>query len=239
MGIVLIIAGIALIGVICAVFVNNDNEAHSEVKNNVQSVFNEIVRSGEITPTNIFKPILEDYIFAVDENNKKIAYVSACVNRVFNFDDIINFELLESGSTIFQKSAMRTIGGALVGDVLAGGVGAIIGGLSGGQYERRKVSSIVIKILLKDIQNPSVEIVIFENFKLPPYSDDPAMPFLYGDASTICDILSVIIDGEKNEKVSNNPTSNIAEDIAKLHKLLQDGVITEEEFTKMKNKLIE
>lgn len=239
MEIVLIIAGITLIGVICAVLVNNDNKAHSEVKNNVQSIFNEIVNSGGITPTKIFKPILEEYIFAIDENNRKIAYVSANVNRVFNYDDIINFELLESGSTIFQKSAMRTIGGALVGDVLAGGVGAIIGGLSGGQYERRKVSSIVIKILLKDIQNPSVEIVIFENFKLPPYSDDPAMPFLYGDASTICDILSVIVDGEKNEKVSNNTTSNIAEDIAKLHKLLQDGVITEEEFTKMKNKLIE
>ena len=58
MEIVLIIAGITLIGVICAVLVNNDNKAHSEVKNNVQSIFNEIVNSGGITPTKIFKPIL-------------------------------------------------------------------------------------------------------------------------------------------------------------------------------------
>lgn len=243
MEIFLIIAGITLIGVICAVLVNNDNKAHSEVKNNVQSIFNEIVNSGGITPTNIFKPILENYIFAIDENNRKIAYVSANVNRVFNYDDIINFELLESGSTVFQKSAMRTIGGALVGDVLAGGIGAIIGGLSGGQRERRKVSSIVIKVLLRDIQAPSLEIVIFENYKLPPYSDDAAMPFLYGDASVICDMLSVVVDGqaknESKEENNENPATGLAEDITKLHKLLQDGIITEGEFAKMKSKLIE
>lgn len=39
MGIVLIIVGVALIGVICAVFVNSDNNAQSKVKNNVQTIF--------------------------------------------------------------------------------------------------------------------------------------------------------------------------------------------------------
>lgn len=243
MEIVLIIVGIALIGVICAVFVNSDNNAQSKVKNNVQTIFNKIVNSGAITPTNIFKPLLENYIFAIDENNKKVVYVSADVNRVFNFDEIINFELLESGSTIFQKSAMRTIGGALVGDVLAGGIGAIIGGLSGGQIERRKVSSIVIKVLLKDIKNPSLEIFIFENYKLPPYSDDAAMPYFYGDASVICDMLSVIVDRkaqDENIKENNeNEAISLTEDITRIHKLLQDGIITNEEFSKIKNKLIE
>lgn len=244
MGIALIIIGaLVFITIICIACINGDNATHEGVKNNVQSVFDEIVNSGTFEPTNTFKPLLENYIFSVDDNNKKIAYVSESANRVFNFDDIINFELLESGSTIFQKSALRTIGGALVGDVLAGGVGAIIGGLSGGRTERRKVSSIVIKVLLKDIQNPSIEIVIFENYKLPPYSDDAAMPYFYGDASVICDMLSVIVDRkaqDENIKENNgNEAISLTEDITRIHKLLQDGIITNEEFSKIKNKLIE
>lgn len=69
------------------------------------------------------------------------------------------------------------------------------------------------------------------------------MPFFYGDASVICDILSVILDGQIQNEIkkenNENVATSLAEDVTKLHKLLQDGIITDEEFTKMKNKLIE
>ena len=62
-------------------------------------------------------------------------------------------------------------------------------------------------------------------------------------SSVICDMLSVIVDRkaqDENIKENNeNEAISLTEDITRIHKLLQDGIITNEEFSKIKNKLIE
>ena len=45
--------------------------------------------------------------------------------RIYNFDDVIEFELLEDGETITKGG----LGRALAGGILFGGVGAIVGGV--------------------------------------------------------------------------------------------------------------
>jgi hypothetical protein len=78
------------------------------------------------------------------------------------FDRIRDCEILKDGEVIYKKSAGRTIGGALVGGVLLGGVGAIIGGLSGGSKGREKINSAALKIYTNDIDNPSIQLNIFD-----------------------------------------------------------------------------
>lgn len=194
--------------------------------------------------TKIIEGPLGQYKVKIDENNEKVAYISKNGSRVFSYDDIIKVELQESGQTISQKSTTRTIGGAVLGGVLAGGAGAVIGGLSGASTQRRKVTSIVVKVTLRDVADPTVNIVCFENYKLPPYSDDEGMQFFYAPALEIVDTLNVIIDlvdrrsNPQPAGVKAPESSNLSDEIAKLHGMLKDGIITEEEFAKMKERLI-
>ena len=194
--------------------------------------------------TKIIEGPLGQYKVKIDENNEKVAYISKDGSRVFSFDDIISVELQESGNTVSKKSTTRTIGGAVLGGVLAGGAGAIVGGLSGSSTERRKVSSIIVKVTLRDVSSPTVNIVCFENYKLPPYSDEPGMAFIYQPALEIVDTLNVIIDlVDKRSNPQPAPAaivepSNLSDEITKLHGMMKDGIITEEEFAKMKERLI-
>lgn len=112
------------------------------------------------------KTNIENGIIAIDKNREKIVYIDDKGNSLnkkeFSFSDIISCELIKDGATIYKKSTTRTIGGAIIGGALSGGVGAIIGGLSGSSKEKEKINSIDIKINLRDIDNPSFKFKFFE-----------------------------------------------------------------------------
>lgn len=237
----IIIAVVVVIAIITIASVSKDNQKLEETVTAVAS--NESALS-DFTATKTIEGPLSTYKVSIDEANEKVAYISKEGTKVFSFEDIISVELLESGVTVSKKSTSRTIGGALVGGVLAGGAGMVVGGLSGSSRERRKVSSIIVKVTLRDVSNPSVNIVCFENYKLPPYSDDDGMYLFYGPAQEIVDTLNVIIDkvdgrSTQAQKADTAPSNSLSDEIAKLHKMLTDGIITEEEFAKMKEKLLQ
>ena len=105
-----------------------------------------------VTPTIQFEGELSSYILAIDDSAEKIVYVTEKEETLIDYSSVLSVELIEDEMTIQKKSSTRTIGGALVGGVLSGGVGAVIGGLSGCTTENTKVSHLAIKILLKDIK---------------------------------------------------------------------------------------
>jgi len=107
------------------------------------------------------------YLFSVDEKNEKIAVLlntydfkisQTIINEhILCFSDIIGVELIEDGFTVSSKSTARTIGGAIVGGVLAGGAGTVVGGLSGDSKQKNKIESISVKILVGCISNCRIE----------------------------------------------------------------------------------
>jgi len=80
------------------------------------------------------------------------------VNRSFSFDQIIKTDVVVDGKDISSKSA----GGALVGGLMFGTVGAVVGSNTGKTTHKKDVKSIKLKIVLKDIYTPSVEIPFYE-----------------------------------------------------------------------------
>lgn len=78
------------------------------------------------------------YLFSVDNVNKKIMLLDKLTNTIVPFDKIINVELMEDNTILSSKSLLRTVGGTVVGGALAGGAGAIVGGLSGSQKQEKK-----------------------------------------------------------------------------------------------------
>lgn len=195
------------------------------------------------------------YIFAIDENNEKIALVNHSSKQVFNFADVIGVELIEDGSTISKKSATRTVGGAIVGGVLAGGAGSIVGGLSGSSKQKNKVSSVSVKILLRNLDRPSLVVNCFDSRSMTTErkasieTEGKMESYIYKigkkNADDIKDMISVIIDRCDSKVARSGSSENIerksitiSDELIKLKELQENGILTEEEFLLQKNKIL-
>ena len=78
---------------------------------------------------------------------------------VFNYSQIVNFELLEDGNSIVSGG----LGRAIVGGVAFGGVGAIVGGLTGKRKSTDTCTSLQIKLTVKDHFSPTFYITLINS----------------------------------------------------------------------------
>ena len=76
-----------------------------------------------------------DVALCIDEVKQKIYLFTNYYNeeklRSYSLKDLLQVEIIEDNVTITKTSRTSQVGGAIVGGMLAGGVGAVIGGLSG------------------------------------------------------------------------------------------------------------
>lgn len=79
-----------------------------------------------------------------------------------NFADIIESEVIVDNQTITKTARGSQLGGALVGSVLAGGIGAIIGGLSGSKRSDDYIKRAEIKLTINDLENPVCKITFLD-----------------------------------------------------------------------------
>lgn len=126
----------------------------------------------------------EKYI-ELDENNHLLKFPCFSPNLVFAYNDIISYELLENGETITKGS----LGGAIVGGALFGGVGAIIG--SGmGSKTKQEINEYKIKIITKNPCYPEVYINFLTTGKVK--SDSILYKSYSGNAEHILSLLTII-----------------------------------------------
>lgn len=153
---------------------------------------------------------------------------------VRDFSEIQEYELLENGGTVSSGG----LGRAVVGGVLFGGVGAVVGGVTGKKKGKSTVSSIQIKITTKDIESPVVTIDIYKG------GDIKTNSFIYKNfdkqAQEILSILSIITKELSNRIGVSTTTqpSGLANELRELKKLVDEGILTNEEFEKKKKDMI-
>lgn len=208
------------------------------------------------------------YQFIVDDVDKNIIFMeSTWKKKIIPFDKIMSVEMIENNTMVSSKSLGRTIGGALIGDIVAGRAGMIVGGLSGDSKQKKMVSKVEVVIKMRDFNDPALHILCFDanretsNTKKEIKLDD----FVYGpmyktgleDATKIIELVGIIIDQMDQATAqpqfaatsatapaapvsdeSTNPSTSIADEIKKLADLKNQGLITEEEFASLKSKLI-
>lgn len=149
---------------------------------------------------------------------------------VRTFDDIVEYELLENGNSITKGG----LGSAIVGGAAFGGVGAIVGGVTGKKKTKRTIDTFKIKITTKNIDNPIVYIDLLPNVRV----DSGSIKYMnaYDTAQKILSVFASI----KSQTGSNNTDNgkSEADEILKFKKLLDDGIITQEEFEAKKKQLL-
>lgn len=170
-----------------------------------------------------------DKYLEIDENNKLLRIPCNIFSPILKFSDIIDFELLENGNTISKGG----LGNAVIGGVLFGGVGAIVGGTIGKKKTTQEITQLSIKIITKNIYFPDVYINFLTTGKIK--SNSILFKGYSASAQKVLSLLTLISSNDNNTISSYSA----ADEILKFKKLLDDGIITQDEFNKKKSQLLE
>jgi len=108
-------------------------------------------------------------VIGLDEKKKVLAFKSedeTCLEYL-PFSKITDYEIIKDGETITKKkhSTGSTVGRALLGGLLAGGVGAIVGGATSKSVSHTSdiTKKLSLKIHTNTLAKPSYTITFFEN----------------------------------------------------------------------------
>lgn len=181
---------------------------------------------------------------SIDEAESKILLLSRSEpelelkHRTIENRDIFSSELFEDGDTVHKTSRSSQAAGAVVGGILLGGVGAVIGGLSGKTIAKGKVKRIELRLIVNDSDNP-IHDICFLNREV---SRDEV---LYKGSSDMARQwqarLDVLINRADKEDLINENKSfdSISNEIRKLADLKSDGIINDKEFSEQRDKLLQ
>lgn len=202
------------------------------------------IANEEITKLNIeiFKPtqIAPSYL-EIDDNNKLWAVCTGFFKTkriIYQYSDIINFELLEDGEVITKGGSL---GKAVLGGAVFGGAGAIVGAMMG-----KKNSSVCTNLQIRITVNDPIQPAVFLNFiTMKTKKSDWMYTNSYKIAQYCLSLLKFVhnqvekIDVvQQAESGENSVNISIADEILKFKNLLDSGIITEEEFLEQKQRLL-
>ena len=160
--------------------------------------------------------------------SKKLNYVN-----IFNLKDIVNCEILEDGKTV-NKSGL---GSAVVGGLAFGTKGAIVGAIAG-QKTVGYCKSLGVEIDV-DYGQPQPLRLYVPFISVDTKIDSSTYTVIRKSAETLYrEISSIIAYYHSPKTVVTNASISNADEIRKYKQLLDDGIITEEEFQKKKQELL-
>lgn len=168
----------------------------------------------------------------VDENNKAFK-----IGRdIFAYDNLLSFELLEDGQSVTKGG----LGRAVVGGLLFGGVGAIVGGVTGGKKSKGICNSMKLRVSLKNAHTD----VVYINFIM---TETKTSSFIYKGAQdsaqkciTALETINDVNQNSSHIEYANSGVQSVsaADEIVKFKALLDQGIITQAEFDAKKKELL-
>ena len=163
-------------------------------------------------------------------------------DKTFLFDELIGYELLEDDSTVTSGG----IGTAIAGGVLFGGVGAIVGGMTGSKTAKKKIENLVLRIDTNDMQFPCIMITYINK---PTKTNSNDYRKAMSQAQETMSALNLILkrrEAAQQEAAANveiaaaqrAAETNDLDQLLKLKQLLDCGVLTQEEFDQKKAQIL-
>lgn len=155
--------------------------------------------------------------------------------EVFAFSNLASFELLEDGEIVTSGG----LGRALVGGALFGGVGAVVGGVTGGKRSRNVTTSMSIQLNLRNCHRTTVTIPFI---KSEMKQNSSVYKSIRATAGECLSALQTIIDSQEqaiHTERAETAFNSTADEILKFKQLLDAGIISVEEFEAKKQQLLD
>lgn len=176
------------------------------------------------TPTKTFKKML-----SVDANHKLWMYGTS--NIVFNFNDVVSYELIQDGESITKGG----VGRAVAGGILFGGVGAVVGGLTGKKKVVTEIKEYALNVVTKNEFFPKILI----NFLTVTSTKSNSIIFKTAQANSQNIMAEFDLMIESTNSSEKDIQLSSADELRKFKNLLDDGIITQAEFDLKKKQLLE
>lgn len=174
------------------------------------------------------------YRFIADDNAQKIliyAGVGASSHVTIPYSKVLGYEVK------IDSQIVGGVGRAVAGGILAGGAGAIVGAQTA---KKKEVSSFQAIIYKDDVASPTYVFDFTKNgkitTKLPEYTD--ALKFSENINGVIKSIIHRSSNNTKQNDLSVNESNNISEKLEQLKKAYEMDLITEAEYSKKKQELL-
>ena len=154
--------------------------------------------------------------------------------RLYSYDDIVDFELNEDGHSVSSGG----LGRAVAGGLLFGGVGAIVGGVTGGKKAKGVTTNMFINVIVRNNSATNVNLTLINR---PLKKGSLLERAAQNNARDIIAKLTLItksINDEKSLKDQNTNTISSADEIMRYKELLDKGILTQEEFDAKKKQLL-
>lgn len=162
--------------------------------------------------------------------DKKICFDTAVFEKnvnfkVIDFSDVVSFTPIERNGGHVSKHHRGTR--ALVGGMIAGGTGAVIGASTGGK-EFDKIAELSIVVHFKDGSDKKIFFI----------NDEKSDSLLAQQAQSKFDRTSILLTKVVNANKNNINGSSYKNELEELKTLLDEGIITQEEFTAKKKQIL-
>lgn len=151
--------------------------------------------------------------------------------RVINYSDIISYRVNQQGHNEKKHHGLTR---AVVGGVLAGGVGAVVGAATG-HKQTDYIDHLGLVVNLKDGSN--FELVFIRKIEQCKSNSLDARGSIKQMNSYIS-LLDSIIAKNQNQPVQNKTKADPADEILKYKKLADQNIISQEEFEAKKKQLL-
>ncbi|VDG20666.1 hypothetical protein [Lactobacillus plantarum] [Lactiplantibacillus mudanjiangensis] len=161
----------------------------------------------------------------IDQSLVNLLYKT--VYHVYDYNEFAGYQTTETPTTITKKHGVSR---SIVGGLVAGTAGAVIGAATGGKsYDA--VSKLSITLTFTD--NHTSEVVFINQ---PTKTDSLIYKSAQRELKDFCYMLENIQnDNQKDTTVTGSSNTN---DLRELKQLLDDGILTEEEFTAKKKQIL-
>jgi hypothetical protein len=207
-------------------------ELKSKQKNEWKLAFDSIP---DFTSNDSYVSLSGDAI-SFDNTRKKLCFFNKDQKaNIYDYSKILQCELVIDGETISKKSTGSAVGRAVLGGILTGGIGAIIGGVTGKSSQKQTIKNMDLKIIINDTTNPIFKINFYTGHTI---KGSAAYKAKYAEIEKWNAIISGLISHGSEDSVVSSRNGSVQDELKKLKDLLDSGTITQVEFEKQKHKIL-
>jgi len=182
----------------------------------------------------VFTPtkVIGDFM-AIDDENKLIEFKTKIVKLTKSYEDVLDFELVEDETSVIKGG----IGKAVAGGILFGGVGAIVGGSTGKKKSSSMVQKLELIVRINDLSAPTIQIPLINT---PTKRKSMTYSLMYKLAQDAISVLNIVTNSNSTQEKEDDSTKalSVPDELRKFKSLLDDGIITQEEFDAKKKQLL-
>lgn len=182
------------------------------------------------------------YMIGVNWENERLLFGGVTGPFEIDFDCLAEIEFIQNDQSVTKTNRGSQLAGAAIGAVALGGVGAIIGGLSGSSRTKSKVKSIDIRIGTDHAKVLGFKVSFFKS--ATNAGDNPdgiVVQHALPEAEKWYSVLQRAMKQAQSKKgaaPSKPAEDSIEARIERLWKLKESGALTDEEYTEQKRKIL-